>query len=122
MASENPSPPEGFTSFDGPEDDDEVQTIELDAGEVLQGIVLELDEGEHEEYGHWARLRVKDDNRGVVDYFAKGPVKTAVRQERVTVGEPIWIGVDAEPQTFENDDGEEKEFYEHNVALPEADS
>lgn len=121
MASDNPSPPEGFTSFDGPDNDGEVQTIELDPGEVLQGLVLEVDEGEHEQYGYWARLRVKDDNRGVVDYFAKGKVLTAARQERVEVGEPVWVGVDAEPQTFEDDDGEEHEFYEHKVGLPEAD-
>lgn len=119
MATDNPSPPEGFETFSdtGSDDDEDVITVNLDGGEVLHGLVLDVDEGENEN-GPWYRLRIKDENRGVVDTFAKGPVKSAARQGRIEIGEPIWIAADSQPETFENDDGEEKEYYPHNVAFP----
>lgn len=119
MASETPTPPEGFESFEatGSDDDEDVPTVKLDGGEVLQGMVLDVEDGENEN-GPWFRLRVKDEARGVVETYAKGPVKTAARRGRIEIGEPIWIAADAEPETFETDDGEEKEYYPHNVAFP----
>jgi hypothetical protein len=119
MATEKPTPPEGFEQFEpaGNDDEDDVPTVELDGGEVLSGLVLDVTEGENEN-GPWFRLKIKDESRGIVRYFAKGDAKQACRSGRVSEGEPIWIGVDTEEDSFEDDDGELVEYNPTNVAFP----
>ena len=127
MAADSPKPPEGFekSTPSGPDEEEDVPTVNgderLDAGTVLQGLVLDVVEGETSS-GDWYRLRIKDDARGVIDYFAKGDVKLECRAGKVEVGEPIWIGVGTEEQSFTNDDGEEVTYFPTGVAFPTGDA
>lgn len=122
MAADTPKPPEGFREESGGGDDGDVPTVNgdrpLEPGEVLQGIVLDLVEGESAR-GPWYRLRIKDDQRGVVDYFAKDRVKVAAANEKIEIGEPIWIAKAVEEREFENNDGETVSYVPTRVAFPE---
>ena len=123
MAADSPQVPDGFAlaNSSGPDDDDDVPTVNgdgpLDPGTVLQGLVLDLVEGETST-GDWYRLRIKDEARGVIDYFAKGDVKVACRNDRVEQGTDIWIAKDTNEESFTNSDGDEVTFYPTNVAFP----
>lgn len=119
MASDTPQPPEGFDTFEpnGGTDDDDVERIELSGGEVLNGLVLDLTEGENEN-GSWYLLTVKDDSRGVVKYFAKGDAKAAASSGNIEIGEPIYVYTETEETSFETDDGETKSYYPTHVAFP----
>lgn len=122
MAVDNPTPPEGFGAFDtGGNDDDSTETVELSPGESLNGLVLSARDGENEN-GPWVRLKIKDDERGKVIYFAKGDVKAAYFQDEIEEGEPIWIAKTTDEESFENDDGEEISYNPTIVAFPEGDS
>ena len=127
MSTDKPTPPDGFAKANpsGPDNDEDVPTVNgderLDAGTVLQGLVLDVVEGETSS-GDWYRLRIKDETRGVIDYFAKGDVKLEARAGNVEVGEPIWIGVGTEEQSFTNDDGNEVTYFPTGVAFPDGGS
>lgn len=112
MSSEKLKPPEGFQTFDGNDgtDDEQPDEIDLEPGDQLCGVVLDLHSGEGE-YGPWHRLRIADDERGVVDYFAEGDAKRACTQETVMQGDRVWIGKEEVEDTWTNDDGEEHTFY-----------
>ena len=116
MATNKPTPPEGFEAFQ-PESDGDEPTVELEPGEVIEGVVLGISEGEYDDGGKWYRLKVKDESRGVVRYFAKGEAKAAAAENRIEVGEPIWIAMDTEQDSFENN-GETIEFYPTKAAFP----
>ena len=126
MSTDRPQVPDGFTKANpsGPEDTEEVPTVNgdepLEPGTVLQGLVLDITEGESDT-GDWYRLRIKDESRGVIAYFAKGDVKIACRDGEIEVGEPIWIAKDTETESFTNSDGEEVEFNPTNYATPDGD-
>lgn len=122
MSTDKPTPPSGFEQFeDETEVDGDVSTVELEPGDVLNGIVLDLTEGEGD-YGPWYRLKIKDESRGVVNYFAKGQVKRAAAQERIEVGEEIWVAMDTEEATLERDDGTEVQYNPTMVAFPGGDA
>lgn len=127
MSTDKPQVPDGFAveSPSGPDaDDEDVPTVNgdsrLEPGSVLYGLVLDVVEGESET-GDWYRLRIKDESRGIIDYFAKGDCKLAARAGRIEVGEPIWIAVDVDEDSFENDDGELVTYYPTKIAFPEGD-
>lgn len=111
MATENPKPPEGAETFEAGSDDDEqdVETIELSAGETLQGTVVDLHEGESN-FGPWFRLRINSEDHGVVDYFAEDSVKTACKRGVLTVGDDVWIAKMADERTITNDDGDDRTY------------
>lgn len=123
MAADDLTPPEGMSEFqpnrDEDEDDDN-DAVELSPGEQLHGLVLSAVDGENE-LGAWVKLKIKDENRGVVVYFAKGAVKSAYFNDRIEEGEPIWIGMTAEEESFEDDDGEMVTYNPTKVAFPESD-
>lgn len=120
MASESPQPPEGFATHepDGIDDDDRVPTVELSPGETLNGLVLDVREGKSDN-GPWVRLKIKDEERGVCVYFAKGDVKRTYYEDGIEEGEPIWVAKTTEEETFTNDGGEEVTFNPTIVAFPE---
>ena len=120
MSTSKPTPPDGYEQFESEDPDGDVPTVELGPGDVLEGLVLDLTEGEGE-YGPWYRLRIKDETKGVVRYFAKGEVKRAAAQDRIEVGEPIWIAMDTDDATLERDDGTVVEYNPTMVAFPGGD-
>ncbi|MWV64283.1 hypothetical protein GRS48_05515 [Halorubrum sp. JWXQ-INN 858] len=117
MSTDKPTPPDGFEQFESADLDGEVPTVELGPGDVLEGLVLDFTEGEGE-YGPWYRLKIKDESRGVVRYFAKGEVKRAAAQDRIEVGDPIWVAMDTEETTLERDDGSTHDYHPTMVAFP----
>ena len=123
MSTDKPQVPDGFAKADSPgrDDEDDVPTVNgdepLEPGSVLQGVVLDVVEGETAS-GDWYRLRIKDDSRGLIDYFAKGDVKIQARAGNIEQGEDIWIGKDTEEQSFENSDGNTVTYYATSVAFP----
>lgn len=122
MATDDPTPPEGFGEFEPePTDDDGIETIELSPGESVNGLVLSVRDGENDN-GPWVRLKIKDETRGIVIYFAKGDVKRAYYEDRISEGEPIWIAKTTEEDSFTNNDGEEVTYNPTVVAFPEEDS
>jgi hypothetical protein len=119
MATENPQPPEGFdeAQFSNQNDSEDVETVNLDAGESISGTVVSLQDGENEN-GDWYRLRINSEDRGVVDYFAKGDVKKAARAGEVRPNRDIWIAKQADVVEFEDDDGEAVSYNPTKVAFP----
>ena len=117
MSTERPTPPDGFERFESDDPDSDVPTVELDAGEVLEGLVLDLTEGEGD-YGPWYRLKIKDESRGVVRYFAKDEVKRAAAADKIEVGEQIWVAMDTEEVTLERDDGSTHDYHPTMVCFP----
>lgn len=106
------NPPEGFTEYqDG-------ETVELEPGDELQGVVLGIQSGETEN-GRWYRMSIKVEDGKEVEYFAKGDAKRALQNEDVETADEVWIGVEEESQTFTDEDGEEREYYPHRFALKE---
>jgi len=99
MATEMPEAPEGFQDVESQSADSEA--VELASGETLVGPVLDIEEGEGD-YGPWFRLTVKDQERGVVDYFAKDEVKTACKTEQLERGDTVWIARGVEEQELSN--------------------
>jgi hypothetical protein len=89
MSMKMPKPPEGAKDLE-PVQNGETETVELEAGDVLYGPVLDIEEGEGQ-YGPWFLLTIKDDDRGVVDYFAKDEVKTACKSGQLERGDTAWI-------------------------------
>lgn len=100
MATEMPEAPEGFQDVQ-PVQSGETETVELASGEVLQGPVLDIDEGEGQ-YGPWFRLTIKDQDRGVVDYFAKDQAKTACKSGQLERGDSVWIARGVEEVEMSN--------------------
>lgn len=117
MASKEVTPPEGFTAFNSGGFDDDEPTVDLEPGDTLQGIVLDVSDGENE-HGPWYRLRMKDEERGVIRYFAKDEVKRAAREGRIVEGEAIWVGRGVTEETFTNDEGKEQPYHPTSVAFP----
>ena len=101
MSSDTPEAPEGFQDAATPTSNGD-GAIDLEPGEVLMGTVLDITEGEGE-YGSWYRLTIKDDTRGVVDYFAEDRAKMAAKQENLERGDSVWIAKDTTEE--EIDDG-----------------
>lgn len=119
MATENPQPPEGFdeAQFSNQNDSEDVETVTLEPGEAIAGTVVSVQGGENEN-GDWFRLRINAEDRGVIDYFAKGDVKKAVRSGEVRANRDIWIAKKADELQFEDDDGEEVSYNPTKVAFP----
>lgn len=120
MAADSPTPPKGFGEFEpeGGNDDESIETVELSPGETLSGLVLNAYDGENDN-GPWVRMKIKDEDRGVVVYFAKGDAKRAFYEGRVEEGEPIWVAMKTEEETFKDDDGETVTYNPTIVAFPE---
>ncbi len=51
-------------------------------------------------------------------YFAKDEVKRAAAQDRIEVGEQIWVAMDTEEVTLERDDGSTHDYNPTKVAFP----
>jgi hypothetical protein len=105
MATEKPTPPEGSKAVEAQPDVDEPE-VELDPGEVLQGILLSIKSGENTgEYGtaKWHLLRVRDtvDGRGIVRYFAEGGAKAAATRGDLEEGQEYWICKDVTEDEYE---------------------
>ena len=101
MATEKPTPPEGSKAMNvQPEGEEE--EVELDPGEVLQGILLSVKSGETQ-YGPWHLLRVKDtaQDRGVVRYFAEGEAKATATRGDLEEGQEYWIAKDVTEDDYE---------------------
>jgi len=94
MATEEPEPPEGFTQGPTAQQND-VPEADLSPGETLCGTIVDThtDEGE---YGPWVRLRINDDDRGPVDYFAEDEAKTMFFNDELTIGDDVWIAKSTE--------------------------
>ena len=126
MSTERPQVPDGFKQMDpsGTSDDEDVPTVNgdepLEPGTVLQGLVLDITEGESDT-GDWYRLRIKDESRGVIRYFAKGDAKIAARDGAIEIGEPVFIAKDTETDSFENNDGDEIEYNPTIIGFPDGD-
>ncbi|SDJ63103.1 hypothetical protein SAMN05216226_106105 [Halovenus aranensis] len=97
MASEELSPPDGFDKGPSNDFEQDVETIELTAGETLCGTVTGKDEGDGE-FGPYVRLRINDDDRGLIDYFAKGEAKQMYFADDLAVGDDVWVGMKTETQ------------------------
>jgi hypothetical protein len=115
MATENPSPPEGFDSVE-PSGNEDVPTVDLEPGDVLCGTVSEIEEGEGD-YGPWCRTKIVDDDRGLVRYYAEDRAKVACASEKVTEGEHVWIGKAEVEQQFEDDEGENRTYFPVRCAV-----
>lgn len=114
MAGDN-EPPKGFTKVEssGGDDNQNIETVDLEPGDVLQGTVTDVNSGE-DENGPYHRLRVMDEERGLVDYWAKWDAKTACNEERIEEGVDVYIAVDEEPTTFTpNGSDEEQSKHKH---------
>lgn len=101
MATDMPEAPDGFkdavpTTINGD------VAIELSPGESLLGTVLDIAKGEGD-YGLWFRLTIKDQDRGVVNYFAKDRAKMACKEGTLERGDTVWIAQGTEQ--VELDDG-----------------
>ncbi|WP_283402128.1 hypothetical protein [Halorubrum sp. DM2] len=82
--------------------------------------MLDLTGGEGE-YGPWYRLKVKDESRGVVRYFAKNEVKRAAAADSIEVGGQIWVAMDTDKVTLKRDDGSTHDYNPTMVAFPGSD-
>ena len=100
MATEMPEAPEGFEDVQ-PVQNGDTETVDLASGETLVGPVLDIDEGEGD-YGPWFRLTIKDQDRGVVDYFAKDQAKTACKSGQLERGDSVWIARAVEEEEMSN--------------------
>ena len=100
MATDMPEAPKGFNDAAKPTTNGD-EAIELSPGEVLLGTVLDIAEGEGD-YGPWYRLTIKDEDRGVVDYFAKDRVKIACKQDNIERGDSVWIAQGTEEVDLED--------------------
>lgn len=118
MATENPSPPKGYdeAQFSNQNDSENVETVELEPGESIEGTVVSVQDGENEN-GDWYRLRINTEERGVVDYFAKGDVKKAVRAGEVRANRDIWIAMSPQEEQFIRN-GDEITYNPTKVAFP----
>lgn len=99
MATEMPEAPDGFQDVEQQSTDSEA--VELASGETLVGPVLDIDQGEGE-YGPWFKLTIKDQERGIVPYFAKDEVKTACKSEQLERGDSVWIARAVEEEELSN--------------------
>ena len=102
MAADELQPPEGFDK--GPSGgSDDVETIELSPGETIQGTLVQARDGEGE-YGPYALLRVSDEERGLIDFFAKGEAKRMYFADDLAVGDELWIGMSTETDTYDGNE------------------
>lgn len=119
MATDRPTAPEGFATpdLDGG-DDDERPRIELEPGDVLTGTVLRVEDGENEN-GDWYDLHVKDRERGVVRYYAKGEARRAARQGHIEDGTEVWILVDPDDERSftREEDGETVTYHKTHCKI-----
>lgn len=106
MATEKPQAPEGFAPAAPANDSEDESDLNLDAGEEMTALVLQITEDEGE-YGKWFRLKLKDvdGDRGVVNYFAKDEVKRALKADRIAEGDQIWLARDVTERSI-GDDGD----------------
>ena len=111
MSTDKPEAPEGFTDAATPTTNGD-EAIDLEPGETLLGTVLDITKGEGD-YGPWYRLTIKDDTRGVVDYFAEDRAKLAVKQDNLERGDTVWIAKD----TTETDIEDGGSFYPVNCKV-----
>ena len=103
MSTDDIAPPEGFDK--GPSGGfDDVETVTLEPGDTLQGTLVDINDGEHDEYGPYARLRISDDERGLVDFFAKGEAKMMFFNDELSVGDELWIGMSTETDTYDGNE------------------
>jgi hypothetical protein len=95
--------PEGFTK--GPSNDleQDVETVELEPGEQLLGTIVDTHEDEGE-YGPWVRLRVNDESRGPVDYFAKDEAKTMYFAGDLEIGDDVFIRKEEETDEIDGNE------------------
>jgi hypothetical protein len=102
MSAEKPTPPEGSKAVEAQPDVDEPE-VELDPGEVLQGILLSIKSGEGNFDDKWHLLRVRDtvDGRGIVRYFAEGGAKAAATRGDLEEGQEYWICKDVTEDEYE---------------------
>lgn len=110
MSTDKPQVPKGFKPAVKPSDNgDDVPVINgdepLEPGTELRGTVLQLRDGESGN-GPWFIMRLKDEERGVLDYFCKDEAKRAVAAGDVSVGDELYIFKDTEEKTFKNRDGD----------------
>lgn len=103
MASEDLTPPDGFDKGPSTDYEEDVETIELSPGETLCGTITGTNEGDGE-YGPYVRLRIDDDERGLVDYFAKGEAKQMFFNDELGVGKEVWVGMETETETYNGND------------------
>lgn len=105
-------PPEDFEQYS---DGDQ---LDLEPGDTITGVVLSIQEGKTEN-GPWYKLGLKIEDGKEVTYFAKGDAKRAIANGDVETAQEVWVGVEEEPETFEDGDGEEQEYYPHRFAIKE---
>jgi len=100
MAADELQPPEGFEKGPSNDFEQDVETIELESGDRLLGTLVDTHEGDGE-YGPWVRLRINDDERGPVDYFAKGEAKTMYFAGDLSIGDDLWIAKSTDTEEYE---------------------
>lgn len=102
MATDNPSPPEGF-DVAPTEPQDDVPTVELEPGDVLLGTVTDLHQGEGE-YGPYVLVSITDEQRGLCKTFAKGELKRLYFDDQLSVGDEVWVHMTEETETFDGNE------------------
>jgi hypothetical protein len=107
MAAENAPAFDDLSPVEEPEaeSDDEVPTIKLEPGEILQGTLLSIEE--KGQYGDNV-LRIKSGNRGVVEYWDCKGIRRQFTAADVSPGDYVGIRKSEEMESFEteNDEGE----------------
>jgi hypothetical protein len=115
MATDRPTAPDGFSKPDLDGDDDERPRIELEPGDVLTGTVLTVRTGSNDN-GDWYDLHVKDVERGVVRYYAKGEAKRAARAGEIDDGTDVWVYCDPDDErSFTREDDGKTVTYHKTV-------
>lgn len=116
MATENKSPPEGFSKPDLDGDSNDSEASELAPGEDLAGILLNIQTAE-DGYS-WYRLKIKPlDGGDTVHLFAEDDVKTAITKGALEEGNRFWMHKHTETEVYTDDDGEDHEYHPVEVRI-----
>lgn len=105
--------PDGFEEVENQDSD----VLELEPGDEIKGVVLDIKSGETEQGRKYHLITLMTEDQGEVRYFAEGDAKRAVSNEQIKPADEIWVGKVEEPDVFETDEGEEKEYFPVKVAV-----
>lgn len=95
------------------DDDDDVPTISLDAGQQFVGQVrhVEPDKGYH------GLLHLTLDDGRLATYWRNGTVKSRMKEAGVQPGDWLLVRKTEEVRSFTDDDGEEQSYHVHEVGV-----
>jgi len=119
MSTERPTPPDGYEQFESEDPTATCRPLNSVPATCWRDSFSISPKGK-ESTGPWYRLKIKDESRGVVRYFAKDEVKRAAASDS-EVGEQIWVAMDTDEVTLERDDGSTHDYNPTMVAFPGGD-